>query len=68
MEELTQSVSALPTDVMFPFPLKKDSDYLALRVCNLHLYVSNGVLAHVIHVPLVNRGQFGSNKVFVFRY
>ncbi|PNF33602.1 hypothetical protein B7P43_G14522 [Cryptotermes secundus] len=58
MEALMQSASALPGDVTFPFPLSKDSAYLALRVCNLQLYVSNGVLAYVIHVPMVNRVQF----------
>jgi hypothetical protein len=58
MEALMQNVSALPRDVMFPFPLSKDSDYLALRVCNLQVYVTNGILAYMIHVPLVNRGQF----------
>ena len=63
MEALMKSVSALPRDVMFPFPLSKDSAYLALRVCNLQVYVSNGVLAYVIHVPLVNRGQFDIYKL-----
>jgi hypothetical protein len=63
LEALIKSVPALPRDVIFPFPLSKDSAYLVLKVCNFHVYVSNGVLVYVIHVPLVNRGQFDIYKL-----
>jgi hypothetical protein len=49
MEALIQNVSALPRDVMFPFPMSKDSVYLALKGCNLQVFVSNGVLAFDPH-------------------
>jgi hypothetical protein len=62
MEALLKSVSALPRDVMFPFPLSKDSAYLVL-VCNIQIYVSNGVLAYAVHLPLVNRRQFDIHKL-----
>jgi hypothetical protein len=62
MEALIKSVPALPRDVMFPFPLSKDSAYLVLKVCNFQVYVSKGVLVYVIHVPLVNRGLIYINS------
>jgi hypothetical protein len=45
MEALMQSVPSLSRDVMLPFPLSKDLDYeyLVLWVCNLQVYVSNGI-------------------------
>jgi hypothetical protein len=58
-----KSVPALPRDVTFLFPLSKDSAYLVLRVCNFVVYVSIGVLAYMVHVPLVNRSQFDIYKL-----
>jgi hypothetical protein len=63
MEALMKSVTALPKDVMFPFPLSKDSAYLVLKVCNLQVYISKEVLVYVVHVPLVNRDQFDIYKL-----
>jgi hypothetical protein len=59
MEALMKSVSALPRDVMLPFPLSKDTAYLVVRVSNLKVYVCNGVLAYVVHIPLNRTFKFG---------
>ena len=58
MEALIKSVSAFPKDTTFPFPLSKDSAHFVLRLCDLQLYIKNGILGYVILLPLVNRGNF----------
>jgi len=51
-------VSAFPKDTALAFPLSKDSAHLALRLCDLEVYIKNGILGYVIQLPLVNRGNF----------
>ena len=40
------------------FPLSKESARLLLRLCELKVYIKNGILGYVILLPLVNRGNF----------
>jgi hypothetical protein len=68
MEALIKSVSAFPKDTALPFPLSKDSAHLLLRLCELQVYIKNGILGYIIRLPLVNRGPFGSNQVPVHRH
>jgi hypothetical protein len=58
MEALIKSVSAIPKYTTLPFPLCKDSVHLLLRLCDLQVYIKNGILGYVILLPLVNRGNF----------
>jgi len=58
MEALIKSVSAFPKDTTLPFPLSKDSAHFILRLCDLQVYIKNGILGYVILLPLVNRGNF----------
>ena len=58
MEVLIKSVSAFPKDTSPPFPLSKDSAHLVLRLCELQVYIKNGILGYVISLPLVNQGNF----------
>ena len=58
MEVLIKSIPAFPKDTTLPFPLSKDSVHLILRLCELQVYIKNGILGYVIALPLVNRGNF----------
>jgi hypothetical protein len=58
MEALIKSVSAFPKDTALPFPLSKDSAHLFLRLCDLQVYIKNGIIGYVILLTLVNRGNF----------
>jgi len=58
MEALIKSVSAFPKDTALPFPLSKDSAHLTPRLCDLQIYIKNGILSYVIQLPLVNSGNF----------
>jgi hypothetical protein len=57
MEAVMKNVPAVPTGVMVPFPPSKDPAYRYLRVCSLQLCISNGALAHVVHVLYVNSSK-----------
>jgi len=57
MEALIKSVSAFPKYTALTFPLSKDSEHLALRLCDLQVYIKNGILGYVIQLSLVNRGN-----------
>jgi hypothetical protein len=63
MEALIKSVSAFPKDTALPFPLSKDSAHLLLRLCDLQVYIKNGILGCVILLPLVNRGNFNRYRL-----
>jgi hypothetical protein len=58
MEDLIKSVSSFPKDTTLPFPLSKDSAHFILRLCDLQVYIKNGILGYVTLLPLVNRGNF----------
>jgi hypothetical protein len=58
MEVLIKSVSAFPKDTTLPFPLSKDSVHFIFRVCELQVYVKDGILGYVVLLPLVSRGNF----------
>ena len=58
METLIKSLSAFSKDTALPFPLSKDSAHLTLRLCDLQVYIKNGILGYVIQLPLANRGKF----------
>jgi hypothetical protein len=63
MEALIKSVSAFPKYTALTFPLSKDSEHLALRLCDLQVYIKNGILGYVIQLPLINRGNFNIYEV-----
>jgi hypothetical protein len=58
MESLMRSSPAFPKDTTLQFPLSKDSTHLLLRLCELQVYIKNGILRYVILIPLINRGTF----------
>jgi hypothetical protein len=55
MEALIKNVSAFPKDTTLPFPLSKDSAHFILRLCDLQVYIKNGILGYVILLPLLSR-------------
>jgi len=63
MESLMKSVPAFPKDATRPFPMSKDSTHFLIRLCELQVYIKNGILGHVIMLPLVNRGTFDMYKL-----
>jgi len=63
MDVLIKSVSAFPKDTALPFPLSRDSAHLLLRLCDLQVYIKDGILGYVISLPLVNRGNFNIYKL-----
>jgi hypothetical protein len=58
MDALMQSMPSFPKDTTSPFPLSKKSLDLMYKVCNIHVYVDEGILGYVITFPLINRGVF----------
>jgi hypothetical protein len=58
MDVLIKSIPAFPKDTALPFPVSKDSTHLLLRLCELQVYIKNGILGYAIFLPLVNRGTF----------
>jgi hypothetical protein len=58
MEALIKSIPAFPKDTSLPIPMSKDSAPLLVRLCELQVYINNGILGFVILLPLVNRGNF----------
>jgi hypothetical protein len=63
MDSLIKSSPAFPKDTTLPFPLSKDSTHLLFRLCNLQVYIKNGILGYMISLPLVNRGTFDVYKL-----
>jgi hypothetical protein len=63
MESLMKSAPAFPKDTSLPLPISKDSAYLLFRLCELQMYMKNGMLVYVISLPLVNRGTFDIYKL-----
>ena len=63
METLIKSAPAFPKDVTLPFPMSKDSTHFLIRLCELQVYIKNGILGHLIMLPLVNRGTFDIYKL-----
>jgi hypothetical protein len=57
MEALIKSVSSFPKDTTLPFPVSKDSAHFILRLCDLQVYIKNGILGYVILLPLVSQGN-----------
>jgi hypothetical protein len=58
MEILIESASAFPEETTLHFPLSKDSAHLIIRLCELQVYIKDGILGYVILLPLVNRSNF----------
>jgi hypothetical protein len=52
------SVSAFPKDTTLPFPLSKDSVHFIFRICELQVYVKDGILGYVVSLPLASRANF----------
>jgi hypothetical protein len=48
---------------MSPFVLSKDSASLITIICDIHIYVKNGILGYVINLPSVSRGTFNTFRV-----
>jgi hypothetical protein len=58
MEILTRDITSFPRDTTVPFPLSEDSTNLFHKICDLHVYLKDGILGYVVELPLVNRGNF----------
>jgi hypothetical protein len=58
IETLKRSIASFPKETMAPFILSKDSTSLITKICDIHIYVKNGILAYVIQLPLISRGTF----------
>jgi hypothetical protein len=56
METLRKSVSVFPKDTMAPFTIKKDSISLISRICDVHIYIKDGILGYVLNLLLFSRG------------
>jgi hypothetical protein len=52
-----------PKDTIPPFPLSKDSINLLYKICNIHVYINEGILGYVITLPLIGRGTFQVYKM-----
>jgi hypothetical protein len=63
MESLQRHVPAFPKDTTLPFPLSKDSAHQLTRICEMQVYIKNGILGYVILLPLVNQGNFNIYKL-----
>jgi hypothetical protein len=61
METLRKSASVFPKDTMAPFAFSKDSFSWISKVCDIHIYIKEGILSYIISLPLISRGTF---KVF----
>jgi hypothetical protein len=58
MNALMQTIPSFPRDTTAPFPLSKNSLNLIYKICDIHVYIDEGVLGYVIFLPLINRGTF----------
>jgi hypothetical protein len=63
MDTLIQSMPSFPKDTIPPFPLSKDSSNLLYKVCDVHVYIDEGILGYVITLPLIGRGVFKVYKM-----
>jgi hypothetical protein len=61
METLRKSVAVFPKDTMAPFTFSKDSISLISKVCDVHIYIKDGILCYIISLPSISKGTF---KVF----
>jgi hypothetical protein len=79
IEALIKSAPAFPKDTTLPIPLSKDSAYQLIRLCELQVYIKQGILGYVVLIPLVNgvfqhiqvdpySGPTGPNQVYVYRH
>jgi hypothetical protein len=58
MDALTRSIPSFPKETTALFPLSKDSINLLYKICDIHVYLSDGILGYIVELPLVNRGNF----------
>jgi hypothetical protein len=63
MEALLKGAPAFPKGTTLPIPLSKDSAHQLIRLCELQVYIKQGILGYVALVPLVNRGDFNIYKL-----
>jgi hypothetical protein len=63
MKALIQSIPSFPKDTTAPFPLSKNSINLVYKICDIHVYIDEGVLGYIISLPLINRGTFEIYKM-----
>ncbi|XP_023723395.1 uncharacterized protein LOC111873154 [Cryptotermes secundus] len=63
MDSVIQSMSSFPKDTIPPFPFIKDSINLLYKVCDIHVYMNEGILGYVITLPLIGRGIFQVYKM-----
>jgi hypothetical protein len=54
MVDLTRSIPSFPKDRIAPFPLSKDSTNLLHRICDVHVYLSDGILGYMVTLPLLS--------------
>jgi hypothetical protein len=61
IDALTKIIPSFPKDTTIPFHLSKNSANLLYKICDFHVYISEGILGYVITLPLISRGTF---KIF----
>jgi hypothetical protein len=52
-----------PKDTTSPFPLSKNSLNLIYKVCNIYVYINEGILGYVISLPLITRSMFKTYRM-----
>jgi hypothetical protein len=52
LETLRKSIPSFHKDTLAPFSLSKDSNSLISRICDIHIYIKDGMLGYVISITL----------------
>jgi hypothetical protein len=55
MDALIQIMPSFLKDMTSPIPLNKNAINLIYKVCDIHIYIDEGILGYVITLPLINR-------------
>jgi hypothetical protein len=58
IEILMKSILSFPKDTMAPFSLNKDTTSLIYLVCDVHIYMKDGILGYIITIPLMSIATF----------
>ncbi|PNF42917.1 hypothetical protein B7P43_G12321 [Cryptotermes secundus] len=58
LETLKRSIAEFPKEKMAPFVISKDSSNLIYKICDINIYVKDGILGYIISLPMINRGVF----------
>jgi hypothetical protein len=67
MDYLIRTMSSFPKDTSPPFLLSKNLINLIYEVCDIHVYISKGILGFVITLTLINRGTFKAYRIILIQ-